>query len=143
MGSAAADGVPDAPSPFFREVAGAVRVAGGHWPPPERTLRLKPTFAEHALAVQQTEGIFEVTDRVRARAILSVVSTINDLKHEPVTNLQLVRRSRGVSQSELAAACGVDRSAISRIERLDRNPSDALRERLATALGLAPGEKLL
>jgi transcriptional regulator with XRE-family HTH domain len=77
------------------------------------------------------------------------MSTLSDLTHEPASNLQQLRRHLGATQSEVAAALSadgggrVDRSTISRLERLNRNPSDALRKRLSAVFDLGPGEELL
>lgn len=56
----------------------------------------------------------------------------------PVTNAQFVRRARGLSQDAVAAAAGISREDLSRIERGFRVPSAGVRKRLAAALDLAP-----
>jgi ribosome-binding protein aMBF1 (putative translation factor) len=51
--------------------------------------------------------------------------------------LRTERERRGLSYSELAAASGIDRAAIHKIETgLNRNPTVATLDRLARALGL-------
>lgn len=51
--------------------------------------------------------------------------------------LRAERERRGLSYSELAAASGVDRAAIHKIETgLNRNPTVATLQRLARAMGL-------
>lgn len=56
------------------------------------------------------------------------------------TNLQLVRRARGLSQDEVAAEAGISRELLSRIERGYRQPTSEVRQRLAAALDLEPNE---
>lgn len=58
------------------------------------------------------------------------------------TNLRFIRRLCEMSQDELAAAIGVDRSAISRFERGELTPSAAVKRKLAAALELEPSELL-
>jgi transcriptional regulator with XRE-family HTH domain len=56
--------------------------------------------------------------------------------------MRLVRRSRGLTQAALATAVGgLDRSEVSRIER-GLEPSEAVRVRLAEALGVEPDRLL-
>ena len=51
--------------------------------------------------------------------------------------LRAERLRRGLSYAELAAASGIDRAAIHKIETgLNRNPTVATLDRLATAMGL-------
>lgn len=49
-------------------------------------------------------------------------------------NLRRIRTLRGITQENLAVDAGVDRTAISGIERTDYNPSIDLLEKLAEAL---------
>ena len=66
-------------------------------------------------------------------------------------NLRRLRVERGLSQENLAADAGIDRTYVSRLERGLENPTIAILEQLADALGApivellavpAPGEPL-
>jgi transcriptional regulator with XRE-family HTH domain len=66
-------------------------------------------------------------------------------------NLRRLRVARGLSQENLAADAGIDRTYVSRLERGLENPTVAVLEQLANALGAkiveffvvpAPGEPL-
>lgn len=50
--------------------------------------------------------------------------------------LRSVRKSRGISQEQLAAMCDVDRSYMGSIERGSQNPSLLLIKRVADGLGV-------
>ena len=52
-------------------------------------------------------------------------------------NLRRLRVVRGLSQENLAADAGIDRSYVSRLERGLENPTVAVLEQLADALGAA------
>jgi transcriptional regulator with XRE-family HTH domain len=52
-------------------------------------------------------------------------------------NLRRLRVERSLSQENLAADAGIDRSYVSRLERGLENPSVAILEQLANALGAA------
>ena len=51
-----------------------------------------------------------------------------------------MRRQQGVSQEDLAHACGLDRSYMGGIERGERNPSLKNILRIAEGLGVTPTE---
>jgi transcriptional regulator with XRE-family HTH domain len=73
----------------------------------------------------------------------AVSQRIQDGSSEAETLGALLRRertARGMSQSQLAALAGTDKSRISRIERGDVEPTVAMVVRLATGLGIEPGE---
>lgn len=55
----------------------------------------------------------------------------------PMTNLELVRRIRGISQAELSNLSGVQTSTISRAEALGAQVSDDSLAKLAYALNYA------
>lgn len=56
--------------------------------------------------------------------------------------LRQIRRERGLSQSKLAADCGVSRSYLTRLEKGSRNPpSKPILERIAEALELGEVEQ--
>lgn len=57
-------------------------------------------------------------------------------------NLRSKRSALGWSQEELADRAGIHRTYISGLERAARNPSVAVLERLATALGVPVHELL-
>jgi transcriptional regulator with XRE-family HTH domain len=52
-------------------------------------------------------------------------------------NLRQMRGSRGLSQEKLALEAGVDRTLVSKIERLVANPSLEVLSRLAVALDIS------
>ena len=54
--------------------------------------------------------------------------------------LKSIRKSRGVSQKELADALGVSASTVSMYECGSREPSVPLIERICTALDVSPSE---
>ena len=53
--------------------------------------------------------------------------------------LRLIRVARGMAQADLAAEVGVSLSSVSNLENGRRRPDDALRVRLADALGCPAG----
>jgi|HubBroStandDraft_1064217.scaffolds.fasta_scaffold00060_11 transcriptional regulator with XRE-family HTH domain len=55
-------------------------------------------------------------------------------------NLRRLRVGRGVSQENLAVDAGIDRTYVSRLERMLENPTVAVLERLAEALGVPIAE---
>jgi transcriptional regulator with XRE-family HTH domain len=55
-------------------------------------------------------------------------------------NLRRLRVARGVSQEILAVDAGIDRTYVSRLERVLENPTVAVLERLAEALGVSIAE---
>ncbi len=58
-------------------------------------------------------------------------------------NVRHHRKLKGLSQEQLAAAAGMERSYVSDLERGTRNPSVLALGRLANALGIEPHELLL
>jgi transcriptional regulator with XRE-family HTH domain len=58
-------------------------------------------------------------------------------------NLRMLRAEAALSQEELADAAKVDRTYIGGLERSVRNPTLAVIERIAEALGVQPYELLL
>lgn len=57
-------------------------------------------------------------------------------------NMKRLRKERGWSQEALADAAGVDRTYVSGIERLVRNPTITVLDRIALALGTPAGRLL-
>ncbi|WP_169978916.1 helix-turn-helix domain-containing protein [Tautonia rosea] len=61
----------------------------------------------------------------------------DQLTEEDAAALRAERLHRGLSYADLAATAGIDRAAIHKIETgLNRNPTVATLDRLATAMGL-------
>lgn len=56
--------------------------------------------------------------------------------------LKLIRTERKLSQEQLALLCGVDRTYIGRIERLERSPSLDILEKIANGLKISLSELL-
>lgn len=48
-----------------------------------------------------------------------------------------IRKERGLSQEELALMCGVDRTYVGRIERMERTPSLVVLQKFADGLGIS------
>lgn len=57
-----------------------------------------------------------------------------DVRHRLAVNMKRLRKERGWSQEALADAAGLDRTYISGIERVVKNPTVTVVERLASAL---------
>lgn len=65
-----------------------------------------------------------------------------DVKQRLAVNMKRLRKERGWSQEVLADEAGLDRTYISGIERLLKNPTVTVAERVATALGCKLGDLL-
>jgi transcriptional regulator with XRE-family HTH domain len=65
-----------------------------------------------------------------------------DVQHRLAANMKRLRKERGWSQEVLADAAGLDRTYISGIERVVRNPTITVVERVAVALGCRMGDLL-
>ena len=65
-----------------------------------------------------------------------------DVRHRLAVNIKRLRKERGWSQETLADEAGLDRTYISGIERVVRNPTVTVIERLAVALGCKLGQIL-
>jgi transcriptional regulator with XRE-family HTH domain len=65
-----------------------------------------------------------------------------DVRHRLAANMKRLRKERGWSQEVLADEAGLDRTYISGIERLVRNPTITVVERVAMALGCQLGQLL-
>jgi transcriptional regulator with XRE-family HTH domain len=57
-------------------------------------------------------------------------------------NVRQARRQAGLSQEELAAQAGLDRTYVSQVERRKRNVTIIVLARLAAALGTTPDRLL-
>lgn len=51
--------------------------------------------------------------------------------------LQDIRKERNLSQEKLALLCGIDRTHIGRIERLERTPSLTILQKIADGLKIS------
>ena len=65
-----------------------------------------------------------------------------DVRHRLAANMKRLRKERGWSQETLADEAGLDRTYISGIERVVRNPTITVAERVALALGCRMGDLL-
>lgn len=65
-----------------------------------------------------------------------------DVRHRLAANMRRLRKERGWSQEALADEAGLDRTYISGIERIVRNPTITVAERVALALGCGMGDLL-
>ena len=65
-----------------------------------------------------------------------------DVRHEFGRNLRRLRSARGLTQEELAAASGLNRTYVGSIERGERNVSLVNIHKLAAAIGVPPAELL-
>ena len=61
----------------------------------------------------------------------------SDVRKLFAKKLKAIRNERGLSQEELALLCGVDRTYIGRIERLERNPSLEVLQKIADGIGIS------
>ena len=67
---------------------------------------------------------------------------INDLRGVLAYNIRLHRVRNGLSQEDLALACGLDRTYVSAVERSVWNIALSNVEKVATALGIEPWKLL-
>lgn len=65
-----------------------------------------------------------------------------DVRRRLAANIKRLRKAKGWSQEALADEAGVDRTYVSGIERLLRNPTIELLERFGNALGVPAGHLL-
>jgi transcriptional regulator with XRE-family HTH domain len=65
-----------------------------------------------------------------------------EIRQRLAQNLRLLRQSKGWSQERLADEAGLHRTYMSDLERGARNPTIAVVEKLAVALGV-PASRLL
>lgn len=65
-----------------------------------------------------------------------------DLAHTLGRNVRAARKSKGLSQEQLAFEADMKRSYLSDLERGTRNPTVKAIERLALALGIEPAALL-
>lgn len=60
-----------------------------------------------------------------------------DVKEKFAKRLISIRKERKLSQEELALLCGVDRTYVGRIERMERTPSLVVLQKIADGLGMS------
>lgn len=65
-----------------------------------------------------------------------------DVRHRLAVNMKRLRKERGWSQEALADEAGLDRTYISGIERVVKNPTVTVVDRVACALACGLGELL-
>ena len=65
-----------------------------------------------------------------------------DVRQRLAVNMKRLRKERGWSQEALADEAGLDRTYISGIERITKNPTITVVERIASALGCPLGNLL-
>lgn len=65
-----------------------------------------------------------------------------DVRHRLAVNMKRLRKERGWSQEALADEAGLDRTYISGIERIVRNPTITVVERIGAALRCQLGDLL-
>lgn len=65
-----------------------------------------------------------------------------DVRERLAGNMKRLRKERGWSQEALADAAGLDRTYISGIERVVKNPTISVVERVASALECTLGQLL-
>lgn len=65
-----------------------------------------------------------------------------DVRHRLAVNMKRLRKDRGWSQEVLADEARLDRTYISGIERIVRNPTITVIERIASALKCKLGDLL-
>ncbi len=65
-----------------------------------------------------------------------------DVRERLARNLKKLRQAKGWSQEDLADQTGLHRTYVSGIERIVRNPTILIVERLAKALKVSPGALL-
>ncbi|TRV14749.1 MAG: XRE family transcriptional regulator [Microcystis wesenbergii Mw_MB_S_20031200_S109] len=67
---------------------------------------------------------------------------MEDVRDIVATNIRLARLNLKISQEELAALAGIDRTYISGIERGLRNPTITVLAQISEALGTSPAKLL-
>ncbi|TPG13195.1 helix-turn-helix domain-containing protein [Sphingomonas oligophenolica] len=65
-----------------------------------------------------------------------------DVRQRLAVNMKRLRKARGWSQEALADEAGLDRTYVSGIERIVRNPTITVIERIGSALKCQLGELL-
>lgn len=67
---------------------------------------------------------------------------MDDIRQRLARNLRKLRQEKGLSQEAFADLAGIHRTYISDLERGARNPTITVVDKLAVALGTAPGTLL-
>ncbi|MBO6087054.1 helix-turn-helix transcriptional regulator [bacterium] len=60
----------------------------------------------------------------------------SDVREKFANKLKNIRNERSLSQENLALLCGIDRTYIGRLERLERNPSLEILQKIADGLNI-------
>ena len=63
-----------------------------------------------------------------------------DITEKFANRLKNLRKQRGLSQEDLALLCGIDRTYIGRIERLERKPTIVILDKISKGLGITLSE---
>ena len=69
-------------------------------------------------------------------------SKIYDIQIKFAEKLRTLREQRNLSQEDLALLCGIDRTYIGRIERLERKPTIVILDKIANGLEIKLKELL-
>ncbi len=67
---------------------------------------------------------------------------VEDVRIKFSQKLEKLRKERNLSQEKLALLCGIDRTHIGRIERLERTPSLVILQKIADGLEMSLTELL-
>lgn len=68
--------------------------------------------------------------------------SLEEVKADIAVNLKNIRKSQNIAQEKLALEAGVDRTVVSKIERVIGNPSLEVLLRLANRLGVSVADLL-
>lgn len=63
-------------------------------------------------------------------------SKIYDIQIKFAERLKILREQNNLSQEDLALLCGIDRTYIGRIERLERKPTIVILDKISKGLGI-------
>ncbi len=64
----------------------------------------------------------------------------DDVRVKFSKKLQAIRKERNLSQEKMALICGIDRTYLGRIERLERTPSLTVLQKIANGLNITLSE---
>lgn len=64
----------------------------------------------------------------------------DDVRVKFSKKLQAIRKERNLSQEKMALICGIDRTYLGRIERLERTPSLTVLQKIANRLNITLSE---
>lgn len=66
----------------------------------------------------------------------------SDVRKQFALKLKTLREKSNYSQEEFAAICGIDRTYIGRLERMERTPSLVILQKIADGLNISLSELL-